>query len=207
MRNERRRPLMFVRVPSWILSGKVYVITCGSAGIGCGILAHILQHGLANSLFSAAFEQLRQNDWIAKQLASKLDLFNKLILKAGLVVKLFALAKDCIDSHTQVNVFAQNHLAMTLPPKLISTPHVKLKVMEEITTDIGELELNPCQAPYIIAIHPGGVVTDQQDQVIETYGTVGKVGVAADETDGRCILPYRKVTEVSNQGKDDHLGA
>jgi WW domain-containing oxidoreductase len=32
---------------------------------------------------------------------------------------------------------------------------------------------------WINATHPGGVVTDQQDQAIEAYGTAGKVGVKA----------------------------
>ena len=33
--------------------------------------------------------------------------------------------------------------------------------------------------PWINATHPGGVITDQQDQAIEAYGTAGKVGVKA----------------------------
>ena len=35
--------------------------------------------------------------------------------------------------------------------------------------------------PWIIAVHPGGVRTDQQDQAIEAYGTMAKLGVKAFE--------------------------
>ena len=33
--------------------------------------------------------------------------------------------------------------------------------------------------PWVNATHPGGVSTDQQDQAVEAYGKLGKVGVAA----------------------------
>lgn len=35
------------------------------------------------------------------------------------------------------------------------------------------------QGPWLNATHPGGVVTDQQEQAIEAYGTKGKLGVKA----------------------------
>ncbi len=45
----------------------------------------------------------------------------------------------------------------------------------------GELGFDKSQAtgPWINATHPGGVSTDQQEQAVEAYGTMGKLGVAA----------------------------
>ena len=47
----------------------------------------------------------------------------------------------------------------------------------------GELGADPerlkVSGPWINATHPGGVVTDQQDQAVEAYGTLGKIGVKA----------------------------
>ena len=46
--------------------------------------------------------------------------------------------------------------------------------------------------PWVNAVHPGGVSTDQQEQAVEAYGTKGKIGVAAvrpflkDPTDEGC---------------------
>lgn len=285
------------------LSGKVYVITGGSAGIGYGISAHILQHGCAKlyvlgkkeehlkeaedglakygdisrvELVQVDFEDLRQTDQVAKQLATQLERLDALILNAGLGVGPYSLTKDGLDSHMQVNVFAQHHLAKVLLPKLISTPEsrlcfqasevhrmgtsgVQFRDVSEINQDIGatplygrtklalvllcralyrrkqrgELGLQQGRAPYINATHPGGVVTDQQDQAIEAYGTLGKIGVKAarpfmkdpiddgcrsmlfaatspdivkEAIDGEYIVPDRKVSDVSNQGKDEELG-
>ena len=96
----------------------------------------------------------------------------------------------------------------------------------------GELGLQPGKAPWINATHPGGVVTDQQDQAVEAYGMLGKLGVKAvrpfmkdpvDEgcrpilfaatseaiihegIDGDYIVPDRKITDVSKQAQDDAL--
>lgn len=33
--------------------------------------------------------------------------------------------------------------------------------------------------PWVNATHPGGVRTDQQEQAVDAYGTLGKVGVTA----------------------------
>lgn len=86
--------------------------------------------------------------------------------------------------------------------------------------------------PWINATHPGGVVTDQQDQAVEAYGTLGKIGVAAvrpfmkdpvaqgcrpalfaatspdivkEEIQNSYIVPDRKVQEPSNQAKEGAL--
>ncbi len=86
--------------------------------------------------------------------------------------------------------------------------------------------------PYINATHPGAVQTDQQDQAVEAYGTLGKIGVAAvrpfmkDAVSHGCrpvlfaatsmdvvkekiqnsyIVPDRKVQEPSDQAKDAAL--
>lgn len=39
--------------------------------------------------------------------------------------------------------------------------------------------------PWVIATHPGGVNTDQQEQAVDAYGTIGKIGVKA-------IRPFMK---------------
>ena len=95
-----------------------------------------------------------------------------------------------------------------------------------------KLGLKAGQAPSVIATHPGGVVTDQQEQAIDAYGTMGKLGVKAvrpfmkdpvdegcrpilfaatvtvvprEEIDGQYIVPDRKVAEVSKEAKDEQL--
>ncbi|MCJ1318346.1 hypothetical protein MMC15_003674 [Xylographa vitiligo] len=99
----------------------------------------------------------------------------------------------------------------------------------------GELGFNKSAmtGPFMNAVHPGGVQTDQQKQAVEAYGTMGKIGVAAvkpmlkdpvdegcrpalfaaaaedivtDKIQGQYIVPDRKVTEPSNQAKDEELG-
>ncbi|KAF4426166.1 putative oxidoreductase bli-4, mitochondrial [Fusarium austroafricanum] len=284
------------------LNGKVFVVTGGSAGIGYGISSHLLQHNCQklyllgkkqHHLDEAAeglkqygdisrvefvqveLEDLHQTDQVAKKLASELQRLDALILNAGLGVGPYGETKDGIDSHMQVNVFAQHHLAMTLLPKLIATPDsrlclqssdlhkaapsdIKFASLEEINRDIGptylynrtklaqvllvralcrrkqqgQLGMQPGKAPWINATHPGGVKTDQQEQAIDAYGTLGKVGVAVirpfmkdpldqgcrpilfaatsdaireEGIDGSYIVPDRKVTEPTSQALDEGL--
>lgn len=86
--------------------------------------------------------------------------------------------------------------------------------------------------PWINATHPGGVKTDQQDQAVEAYGTLGKLGVAAarpflkdpvaegcrsalfaatspdistEQIQNSYIVPDRKVTKASKQAQDTNL--
>lgn len=86
--------------------------------------------------------------------------------------------------------------------------------------------------PWINATHPGGIKTYQQDQAVEAYGTMGKIGVAAvrpflkdpvskgcrsalfavtlpdiakDQVQNSYTIPDRKVTEPSNQAQDPAL--
>ncbi|KAG9941421.1 NAD(P)-binding protein, partial [Aureobasidium melanogenum] len=135
------------------LSGKVYVVTGGSAGIGFGICAHILQHNPAALYLlgkkeehiqeaeeglkeygdiskvhavQIELEDLKQTDQVAKELASKLDRLDALICNAGLGVGVFNLTKDGIDSHMQVNHISQFHLTQTLLPLLQKTPGSRL---------------------------------------------------------------------------------
>lgn len=97
----------------------------------------------------------------------------------------------------------------------------------------GQFGLQDQKSPWILATHPGGVVTDQQEQAVEAYGTMGKLGVKAvrplmkdpvdegcrpilfaatspeivsEKLDGSYIVPDRKIADVSKQGKDDELG-
>ena len=128
-------------------------MTGGSAGIGFGICAHILQHNPAAlyllgkkeehikeaveglekygdvskvHTMQIELEDLKQTDEVAKELASKLDRLDALVCNAGLGVGVFNLTKDNIDSHMQVNHISQFHLAQTLLPLLQKTPNSRL---------------------------------------------------------------------------------
>lgn len=142
----------------------------------------------------------------------------------------------------------------------LGTSEVEFKNLQEINTDIGpsklyarsklaqilhakalarrkskgQLGFNSNSAPWILTCHPGGVVTGQQDQAVEAYGTMGKLGVKAvrpfmkdpvdegcrpvlwaatatevgqrgAESDGAYVVPDCKVTEVSKQAGDVEL--
>ncbi|CAK1363574.1 putative oxidoreductase bli-4, mitochondrial [Cercospora beticola] len=287
------------------LSGKVYVVTGGSAGIGFGICAHILQHNPAALYILSKkeehleeaqealkkygdvtkvhavqcdLEDLQQTNEVANRLREELTRLDALVLNAGLGVGKYAESKNGLDTHMQVNVFAQHHITMILLPLLLQTPDsrlvlqssdlhrgatsdTKFESLTEINQDIGpmrlynrtklaqillvramvrrkergagELGLKPGSAPWINATHPGAVKTDQQDQAVEAYGTLGKIGVKAvrpfmkepvDEgcrsalfaatsgdiskegIDGKYIVPDRKVTAVSSQAENEELG-
>ncbi|KAI1356584.1 NAD(P)-binding protein [Xylaria sp. FL0043] len=135
------------------LSGRVYIVTGGSAGIGYGIAGHILQHNCARlylvgkkeehlseaqnllqkygdvsriELVQCDLEDLQQTHEVAKRLASDLQRLDALILNAGLGIGPYSLTKDGLDSHMQVNVIAQHHLMRTLLPVLINTPDSRL---------------------------------------------------------------------------------
>jgi WW domain-containing oxidoreductase len=95
-----------------------------------------------------------------------------------------------------------------------------------------QLGLSPGHAPWINAVHPGAVSTDQPEQAIDAYGTVGKLGVKAarlvmkepvdegcrpalfaatsadvakDGVDGKYIVPDRKVTDTGKQAGREEL--
>lgn len=135
------------------LSGKTYVVTGGSAGIGFGILAHILQHkadkiymlslkeehaqqamealkefGNPNHVewLQCDLEDLKQTDEVAKKLKSELKTLDGLVCNAGLGVGVYNETKDGIDSHFQVNVISQVHLTLTLLPLLQKTPNSRI---------------------------------------------------------------------------------
>ncbi|KAF1970782.1 NAD(P)-binding protein [Bimuria novae-zelandiae CBS 107.79] len=164
------------------LSGKIYVVTGGSAGIGFGIVAHLLQHNaekiyllsnkeehaeeaqqeLANKWGDASkvewrkcnLESLKHTDETARGLAKELSRLDGLICNAGLGVGVYSESEDKLDTHMQVNVFAQAHLILTLLPVLRKTKDsrivsqssdlhraapssVKFESIQEINTDIG----------------------------------------------------------------------
>lgn len=283
----------------------MYIVTGGSAGIGFGIVAHLLQHNaqkiilLSQSSQHAVeaqdalkhwgdvsrvewkqcnLESFKQTDQVAKDLSKELDRLDALICNAGLGVGVYNESEDGLDTHMQVNHFAQAHLILMLLPILQKTPDsrlvaqssdlhraasgdIKFASIEEMNRDIGAMQLynrtklaqvvflrelllrikagqfgritSSTGLPWINATHPGGVVTDQQDQAIEAYGTLGKIGVAAvrplmkdpvkqgcrpalfaathpdivkDQVQGGYIVPDRKVTEPSDQSKSPVLG-
>jgi WW domain-containing oxidoreductase len=280
-------------------------VTGGTAGIGYGITAHILQHNAAKIYLLSAkeehaeeaqkglesfgdvsrvewrqcnLESLKQTDEVARQLAQELDRLDGLVCNAGLGVGVYnESVEDGLDTHMQVNHFAQAHLALTLLPVLQKTADsrlvfqasdmhraapssIKFESIQEMNEDIGPSYLynrtklaqilfthelvkrikadqfgtvtsNQGQ-PWINATHPGGVLTDQPKQAVDAYGILGKIGVnvvkpfmkdpedqgcrpalfAATSGDviteriqGQYIVPDRKVTDPSNQAKDEHL--
>ncbi|KAI9795069.1 MAG: hypothetical protein M1816_000091 [Peltula sp. TS41687] len=163
------------------LTGKTYIVTGGSAGIGFGIVAHMLQHNASKIYFLSMkeehaqeaidelkkwgnpdhvewvqcnLEDLHQTDQTAKKLKSELKSLDGLVCNAGIGVGVYNETKDGIDSHFQVNVLSQMHLALTLLPILQNTPNSRLVVqssdlhraapsgiqfasLDEINTDIG----------------------------------------------------------------------
>ncbi|KAH7311344.1 hypothetical protein B0I35DRAFT_437925 [Stachybotrys elegans] len=180
------------------LSGRVFVVTGGNAGIGFGVSAHLLQHNCKKlyllgkkekhlkdaeknlekygdiarvEFIQIELEDLHHTDKVAKRLASELERLDALILNAGLGVGVYSLTKDGVDSHMQVNVFAQYHLAMTLLPKLIATPNSRLCFqssemhrmapssiqfadMQEINQDIGATYLyNRTKLALVLFVH------------------------------------------------------
>jgi WW domain-containing oxidoreductase len=128
---------------------QVYVVTGGSAGIGYGIVAHILQHKpekiylLSNKEEHADeaqealkewgdaskiewrkcnLEDLKQTDDVAKNLAKELTRLDALVCNAGLGVGVYNETEhDKLDSHMQVNIFSQAHLTLVLLPVLQKT--------------------------------------------------------------------------------------
>jgi WW domain-containing oxidoreductase len=170
-------------IPS--LAGKTYIVTGGSAGIGYGICAHLLQHnpaklyllgnkeahlaeaetGLARfgdtskvETIQIDLQDLHQTDRVAKDLAARLPQLDGLVCNAGIGVGEYSETADGIDSHMQINVFAQHHLAMILLPLLQKTPgsrlvfqssemhrlgteNEKFASLEEMNRDIGATNL------------------------------------------------------------------
>lgn len=69
---------------------------------------------------------MKQTDKVARQLAQELTKLDALVCNAGLGVGVYNETRDGIDSHMQVNVFAQAHLTLTLLPVLQKTPDSRI---------------------------------------------------------------------------------
>lgn len=135
------------------LTGKTYIVTGGSAGIGFGVVAHMLQHNASKIYFLSMkeehakeslealkewgnpehvhwvqcnLEDLKQTDETAKKLKSELKSLDGLVCNAGLGAGVYNETKDGIDSHFQVNHLSQMHFALTLLPVLQQTPNSRL---------------------------------------------------------------------------------
>lgn len=123
------------------------MVTGGSAGIGLGIISHILQHNPKRLLFLSnkethaeeAKEHLKEYgdittvDWIqcnlddlhqvktvAESLREKEPEIDVLVLNAGIGVGPYAISRDGYDTHFQTNVLSQFLLVKTLLPNLKS---------------------------------------------------------------------------------------
>lgn len=195
------------------LSGRVFVVTGGSAGIGYGICAHLLQHNPAKlyllgkkeehlaeaeeslnkftksgsskdvqdrvSFLQVELEDFHETDRVAKHLAADLEKagarLDALVLNAGLGVGAYHETRDGLDSHMQVNVWAQFHLAMTLLPFLLRTPDSRLclqssdfhrmpntsgiefRDLAEMNTDLGaSAQYNRSKLAQILLVHALG---------------------------------------------------
>jgi WW domain-containing oxidoreductase len=128
-------------------------VTGGSAGIGYGIVAHILQHNPAKIYLlsnkedhadeakeslkdfgdiskvewrQCNLEDLKQTDEVSRQLANELTRLDALVCNAGLGVGVYNETRDGLDSHMQVNVFSQAHLTLSLLPILQKTPDSRI---------------------------------------------------------------------------------
>ncbi|KAK3061414.1 hypothetical protein LTS18_006321, partial [Coniosporium uncinatum] len=218
---------------------------------------------------------LKQVDQVSRDLAKELTQLDGLICNAGLGVGVYSETVDGIDSHMQVNHFAQAHLVFSLLPVLQRTADSRLVLqssdlhrgpngdakfdsLEDMNRDIGamklyartklaqllwmkalvrrqgkgELGFGEGKRVWINATHPGGVVTDQQDQAVEAYGKIGELGVkmmrplmkdpveegcrpvlyaATSEElvekgiNGDYIVPDKKVTDPSKESQDEGL--
>ncbi|KIW88277.1 uncharacterized protein Z519_11388 [Cladophialophora bantiana CBS 173.52] len=131
------------------LYGKNYIVTGGSAGVGFGIAAHLLQHHAgsatilsnkeehAQSALEALkdygdaskahwvkcdLEDLKFTEKVANELASSSEKLDGLVLNAGLGVGVYNETKDKLDSHFQVNHLSQFLLLLKLVPRLQNAP-------------------------------------------------------------------------------------
>ena len=81
------------------------------------------------------------------------------------------------------NLYARSKLAQIL--------FIQALVRRKQQGQLG-FDASAATGPWLIATHPGGVSTDQQNQAVEAYGVMGKIGVAAvrpflkDPTDEGC---------------------
>jgi len=173
------------------LDGQVYIVTGASTGIGYGIVVHLLQHNASRIIILNNSEEhareamadlkqygdisrviwqqcdlrsLQQTDHVAKKLRKEEQRIDGLILNAGIGVNKFALTDpDNLDSHFEVNMLSQLHLALILLPTLKATAEksnqpsrlvlmssemhrfspssTEFASVEEINTNVGPTEL------------------------------------------------------------------
>ncbi|KAL8832310.1 MAG: hypothetical protein Q9191_000364 [Dirinaria sp. TL-2023a] len=247
------------------LDGRVYVVTGGTAGIGFGITAHLLQHNAARVIVLSQKEEhadeskeelkkygdesriewiqldlkdLKQTDKVAKRLTNERQI-DALICNAGEGVGKYNETVDGIACPSETTFTSLDEINTDLGPanlynrtKLAQVLTVRTLARRMENNEPG-FQTNKQMGPWINATHPGGVSTDQQDQAIDAYGSLGKLGVkavrpllsdpvskgcrsglfAATSDDitkggiqGQYIVPDRKVTEPSKKAMDVELG-
>ncbi|ERF76766.1 hypothetical protein EPUS_02305 [Endocarpon pusillum Z07020] len=130
------------------LQNQVFVVTGGSSGLGFAIICHLLKHNAAKIITLSNKEEnarkaigqlnswgdtsrviwqkcdlkdLRQVDQVARKLREEEKRIDALVLNAGIGINGFELTKEGLDSHFQVNMLSQLHLALMLLPTLQAT--------------------------------------------------------------------------------------
>ncbi|KAG8531234.1 uncharacterized protein KY384_004592 [Bacidia gigantensis] len=241
----------------------VFIVTGGTSGIGLGISAHLLQHSAAKIILVSQKEEhaaeaqealekfgdINKLEWIqcdfkdlkwTVQVAEKLKEEKQIDAKtphSRLIHQSSDLHRAPLSSVTftsiseintdigPMNLYSRTKLAQILFIRALA---------RRITSNAPGFQASlKAEGPWVIATHPGGVSTDQQDQAVDAYGTKGKIGVKAvrpflkDPIDEGCrsalfaatsedvakerlqgvyIVPDRKVTEPSKQAQGEELG-
>ena len=81
----------------------------------------------------------------------------------------------CIRDRLNTDIGPSNLYART---KLAQVLYITSLVERKSKGELG-FDSSSDSSPWLLAVHPGGVATDQPKQAEDAYGTLGKIGVAA----------------------------